>query len=287
MPTISSSAGLATLINFLVGGAAGAADAANGARQALAGGPPSQRILSGVSASTDLVGIGASAGQMLSQFAANSTEAGALLGRLASRSGQVGLLVNIGSVVSSVREQGPGKITSGQLDALAGAALAVGATVAAPEAAIVLGVLAAGMTVLSLADQSPSHTVANALNQLRGIIEPYVDKLPEDAKDRLAASLAHAMHAMFSDGASQRAESAEKTAHVHDAASQHDVQVWLQRVDELRNASVTHLTSTDQVCRGGGPSESAVTLDEPAYAYASKPDVASSIQASSARPRFK
>lgn len=130
MATITANEGLTSLINFLTGGTASLADASSGAQAAL-GTPPSaggtqqpnswgatiDRILSGISASADATGVVASGGQMLQQFARDSSEAGALLGRIAEGAGQLGLAVSINSVINQAIRASRRTVARGRADA--------------------------------------------------------------------------------------------------------------------------------------------------------------------------
>ncbi len=213
MSTITASQGLASLINFLTGGTASLADASNGAQAALSTSSDSggsqqpnswgatiDRILSGISASSDVTGVTASGGQMLQQFAQNSSEAGALLGRISESAGQLGLAASISSVINQAFRD-PGAISSGQLDSIAGVALGLAAAGAAtPEVAIALGFLAAGMTVLGLVTQSPEYSISNALTQLQGIIQPYYNQLSATDQATFAKALSSTTQLLWSGG---------------------------------------------------------------------------------------
>jgi hypothetical protein len=91
MSTITTGQGIASLVNFLIGGTVNSADAVNAAEQARMETDPTLQLLGRFTAAADLAGISASTGQMLQQFASDSAEAGKLLGSVAKKAGWVGL----------------------------------------------------------------------------------------------------------------------------------------------------------------------------------------------------
>lgn len=86
MSTIDTKSAASAMVGFLTGGTVTAADAANAVRQVTSTNDSTDKIIGAAGAGADIIGIGTSSTQMLQQFAANSSEAGALAGGLAKTS---------------------------------------------------------------------------------------------------------------------------------------------------------------------------------------------------------
>ncbi|MDR6450278.1 hypothetical protein J2794_006419 [Paraburkholderia terricola] len=201
MATVTTAEGAAALINFLVNGTVSSADAANSAMQALSSsGISADAIISATGAIADVGGIGASSVQMFQQFASNSAKAGALAGAVATSAAGLSVAASAASMVKSVYQNGFGSLTASQFDALSATLLAAGAIVAAPEAAIALGVLAAGMTAFGWSKQANDTTVSSALAQLQGIVQKYYASLSSSDQATFNSSLGNAMQSTLSGG---------------------------------------------------------------------------------------
>src|SRR5258708_24458872 len=147
MSTITTEQGIASLVNFLVGGTVSSADAVNAAEQARTETDPTLQLLARFTAAADLAGISGSTGQMLQQFASDSAEAGKLLGSVAKKAGWVGLAAATLTAIKVAHETGPANVPVGNLASIVGAGLGIrAAAVAAPEVPIAFGLLAAGIT---------------------------------------------------------------------------------------------------------------------------------------------
>ncbi|MGB8418011.1 hypothetical protein [Paraburkholderia sp.] len=201
MSTITTGQGIASLVNFLIGGTVNSADAVNAAEQARMETDPTLQLLGRFTAAADLAGISASTGQMLQQFASDSAEAGKLLGSVAKKAGWVGLGAAAFSAVKVARSKGAGNVPVGNLASIVAAGLGIGAAaVAAPEVAIALGFLAAGMTVIGWQTQDSKYSISNVLQELQGVVQSYYSQLSASDQAAFTSTLSDTMQATLSGG---------------------------------------------------------------------------------------
>ncbi|WP_175813720.1 hypothetical protein [Burkholderia contaminans] len=214
MANVSEVEAINSLISFLVGGATNEADAAaNLATIQSSKSDSTDKLISSIGASADILGTGASGWQMLQQFATSSNDAGAAAGTVAGLSSLTVLAANVGSAWKTIffdnKDQiargdwgaAIGQVKAGQLDEIAGAALAVVAVSAASEVVIPLVVLSAALTAAGW-EQSPGSqtTLSNALQSLKGVIQPIYDKLSTTDQQTFQSSLTNGMQQLLSGG---------------------------------------------------------------------------------------
>lgn len=113
MPSITTIDGVATIINFLTGTTSNSADAAAAAAEAANGGSTSG--FSAMGAGADILGTGSQGAQMFQQFAANSSNAGAVAGSLGKVAGVLGLAANVGIIYQTANQNGVGSVTTNQI----------------------------------------------------------------------------------------------------------------------------------------------------------------------------
>ncbi|MFM0074246.1 hypothetical protein PQQ86_24105 [Paraburkholderia sediminicola] len=201
MSTITTEQGIASLVNFLVGGTVSSADAVNAAEQARTETDPTLQLLARFTAAADLAGISGSTGQMLQQFASDSAEAGKLLGSVAKKAGWVGLAAATLTAIKVAHETGPANVPVGNLASIVGAGLGIrAAAVAAPEVAIALGFLAAGMTVIGWVTQDSRYSISNVLQELQGVVQSYYGQLSASDQAVFTSTLSDTMQLTLSGG---------------------------------------------------------------------------------------
>jgi antitoxin component YwqK of YwqJK toxin-antitoxin module len=207
MELIGIKQAVSALVGFLVDGTVSSADAANTVGTFQSQDPEGKtlaaRMIAVGGAGSDVIGILSSGGQMLQQFAANSTDAGELLGGFAKISGYTALAAAVGDVVNTAsdKNKGFGQITSGQLDAIGAAILGITAgTVAAPEVALAISLAAAAMTVAGWYSQGDSNTIGAALDALKGAIQPYLNGLSSDQLADFTDSFSNSTSEILSGG---------------------------------------------------------------------------------------
>uniref|UniRef100_UPI003BEF2F8B hypothetical protein n=1 Tax=Burkholderia arboris TaxID=488730 RepID=UPI003BEF2F8B len=214
MSNVSEAEAINSLISFLVGGATNEADAAaNLATIQNSKSDSADKLVSTIGASADILGAGASGWQMLQQFATSSNEVGMVAGSVAKLSSLTVLAANIGSAWKTVFFDNKNQIARGdwgaaiaqvkvgQLDEIAGAALAVVALGAASEVVVPLAILSAALTAAGW-DQSPGSqtTLSGALESLKRIIQPIHDNLSATDQLTFQSSLTNSVQQLLSGG---------------------------------------------------------------------------------------
>ncbi|MFM0277195.1 hypothetical protein P0D75_04115 [Paraburkholderia sediminicola] len=200
MSTITTGQGIASLVNFLVGGTVSSADAANAAEQARTETNPTLQLLGRFTAAADLAGISASTGQMLQQFASNSAEAGKLLGSTAKTAGWVGLAAATFTAIEAASKEGPANLPVTNLAPIVAAGLGIRAAAAAPRVAVALGFLAAGITVIGWVTQDSKYSISNVLEELQGVVQSYYSQLSASDQAAFTSTLSDTMQSTLSGG---------------------------------------------------------------------------------------
>ena len=197
---VTTAQGAAALVDFLLSGSVGSADAINTAQAALVASGTLDKTVGGVGAAAGVTSIGASSAQMFQQFAADSAKAGALAGKIAGGAGILAIGAAGASIGLTVVEQGPEKVTVSQLGNLAAATLAFGAQKAPLGVGVALGALASGLTVYSLTDHANKTTVSDLFAQIKQITRDYYAKLTSDDQASFSATLKSAIQGTFDGG---------------------------------------------------------------------------------------
>ncbi|WCM18019.1 hypothetical protein NDK50_11010 [Paraburkholderia bryophila] len=185
---------------FVTGVSVSAADATNSAQQAVAAKALREKIISTAISANDLFGVVAGGMQrLIGEFSLTSAEAEKLLGKAGIFSAGIGMALASIPITDAVLKGESGKITTGQLDALSGAALLAGAVVL-PEAAVLLTVVGSLMVAAAVFDSSEANTLSNAVAQLKRLIQPYYSQLPPSSQSTFKSTMADAMAATLSGG---------------------------------------------------------------------------------------
>ena len=200
MGTVTTAQGAAALTNFLVGGTASFGDASYATSQALGATNTPDKIINVVTAIADVSGVAATGVQIIQQFSANSSEAGALAGSLGTASIQLTVAANAASITKSTIQNGFGSVTASQFDSLSASLVAARALVAAPEVAIVLGALSAGLMAFSWSKQANNTTVSSAFSEIQGIVQSYYSKLSTSDQAAFSSGLTSSMQTVLSGG---------------------------------------------------------------------------------------
>ncbi|MPV61414.1 hypothetical protein GD416_34605 [Burkholderia sp. BE24] len=214
MPNVSEAEAINSLISFLVGGATNEADAAaNLATIQNSKSDSADKLVSSIGAGADILGTGASGWQMLQQFATSSNEVGMVAGSVAKLSSLTVLGANIGSVWKTLFFDNKneiahgdwgtaiGQVKAGQLDEIAGAALAAVALGATSEVVIPLAILSAALTAAGWESSPGSQTtLSTALGSLKGIIQSIYEKLSTTDQQFFQSSLSNSIQQLLSGG---------------------------------------------------------------------------------------
>ncbi|MFM0731533.1 hypothetical protein PQQ52_13705 [Paraburkholderia sediminicola] len=188
------------VVAYITGSSVSAADATNSAQQAVAEQATSKKVIATAGAANDLLGVVAGGmEQTLQQFSPTSEEAAKLLGKAGATTSVFGLSLAALPIVNKVLGGEGGKITSGELDALSGAALLAGA-VMLPEVAVTLTVIGSLMVAASIFDTNPNNTLSNAITQIKNLIQPYYSQLAPSDQAAFTSAMSDAMQSTLSGG---------------------------------------------------------------------------------------
>jgi hypothetical protein len=188
------------IVAFITGTSVGIADAANSAQQAVTSQTTFDKVTATAVAANDLLSVTTGGmQQILQRFSPTSTEAARLLGKAGASSSFVGLELASIPIYTALINGKPGSITTGQLDALSGSALLVGA-IFLPEVATMLTVVGSLMVAAAVFDNNSNNTLSNAVTKLKSLIQPYYNQLSAANQAAFTNEMSGAMASTFSGG---------------------------------------------------------------------------------------
>lgn len=187
-------------VNYVLGVSTSAGDAINSIQQAKQSDTQSDQLIAQATATTDVIQMLSSSGQQaLQKFSPYSVEAADLLANVSNTATVVGATIVIAPIYKTIKSDGPGSITSGQISSFTGSAIAAGALVA-PELAIPLAVAATAFIAYGWLASDPNYTISNALNQLKSLVQPIYNSLSAADQASFATSLANSMQLALDGG---------------------------------------------------------------------------------------